>query len=220
MYGDLQVDGVVTNDLQIGAYSSGLSAKLRWTVGNAAIYGQDGGSWKGMRFLVNGTAEFDLYDGVYPSLFHRDLKVNKNLEVGQQVTAWAGSTSAPSFAFASNKKTGVMGHVDGKRIYTVIDGVWKTILYDSYFRIADDLQVEGQTKAQNGTKAKPAYSFTSDTKTGIYLENASSYPSNSIISITANGVNAANFGDKGVSLPTVEYKAGVGPKPCMVWTDS
>ena len=150
--GNLQLVGTVTGDLQIGAYSSGLSAKVRWTVGNAAIYGQDGGSWKGMRFLVNGTAELDLYDAEYPSLFHRGL------------------------------------------------------------RVKEDLRVEGQTLAQNGTKAKPAYSFNSDTKTGIYLENASSYPSASIISITANGVNAANFGDKGVSLP-VAYAQTTGAAP-------
>jgi len=57
------------------------------------------------------------------------------------------------------------------------------------------LQVDGQTKAQNGTKTAPAYSFTSDPKTGLYLY------SKGIASITCDGKNVANFGLAGVSFP-------------------
>jgi len=66
-------------------------------------------------------------------------------------------------------------------------------------KLYGDLQVDGQTKAQNGTKAKPAYSFTSDPDTGIYRY------SEGILSISANGVDAGNFGTDGVAFPTVPY---------------
>ena len=70
-------------------------------------------------------------------------------------------------------------------------------------RLYGDLQVDGQTLAQNGTKAAPAYSFTSDPDTGIYRYGGG------ILSISANGVGAANFGVDGVAFPTVPYRAGL-----------
>jgi hypothetical protein len=66
---------------------------------------------------------------------------------------------------------------------------------DSLTRCYYDLQVDGQIKAQNGTKSAPAYSFTSDPDTGIYLYSAG------ITSITCAGKNIANFGLDGVAFP-------------------
>ena len=134
-----------------------------------------------------------------------DLQVDGNVNVAKRVVASQGSTAAPSFAFVSNTKTGVTGHPDGDRIYNVVDGVWKTIIYDSYFRVADDLQVEGQTKAQNGTNAAPAYSFTSDPNTGVYR------PAADALELVVGGERAVYFGKStnsshGVYMPLLNTR--------------
>ena len=67
----------------------------------------------------------------------------------------------------------------------------KTIYNASYVRTA------------NGTKAAPAYSFDSDSKSGMYSVPAGNFDSTKIVGIAANGKEVANFGDKGVSFPTV-----------------
>jgi len=59
----------------------------------------------------------------------------------------------------------------------------------------DRAEVTVPLRGPNGTKAAPAYSFKSDTKTGLYLY------SKGIASITCDGKNIANFGTAGVSFP-------------------
>jgi len=66
---------------------------------------------------------------------------------------------------------------------------------DRTTKLYSDLQVDGLTRAQNGTKTAPAYSFTSDPKTGFYLY------SKGIASIVCDGKNVANFGTDGVAFP-------------------
>ena len=134
------------------------------------------------------------------------------------VTAKAGSVTAPTYSFAEDTRTGLWRQGAGA-IGVTSDGTEVMRIGKAFGLRMNDKQIYNASfiSAANGTKAAPAYRFDSDSKTGIYLENASPYPSNSIISITANGVNAANFGDKGVSLPTVEYKADVTPN--LAWLD-
>jgi len=167
--------------------------------------------------IVDRFADLRLYvPGVNSCGIAGDLQVDGNANVAKRVVASHGSTSVPSYAFASNTKTGVTGHPDGDRIYNVIDGVWKTIVYGSYFRVADDLQVEGQTKAQNGTQAKPAYSFTSDTNTGTYR------PAADALELVVGGERAAYFGKStnsttGVFMPGINsHVAGPGAAPIVM----
>jgi hypothetical protein len=73
------------------------------------------------------------------------------------------------------------------------------------------LQVDGQTKAQNGTKTAAAYSFTSDPKTGVYLH------STGVLALTANGKDVARLGDAGVAFPG--HKTTSAPPNCHIQSD-
>jgi hypothetical protein len=55
-----------------------------------------------------------------------------------------------------------------------VNGVWQFVVYDDKVRVIRDLQVDGQTNAQNGTKTAPAYSFALDPDTGFYRVGANS----------------------------------------------
>ena len=55
--------------------------------------------------------------------------------------------------------------------------------------VINDLKVDGQTLAQNGTKAAPAYSFTSDPNTGMYR------PQPDVIEIVSNGKRLMQLGN-------------------------
>jgi hypothetical protein len=69
-----------------------------------------------------------------------------DLQVDGVIQAATGSTATPSIRFASSNTTGFYGHADGDRVYTNVNGEWKLIVYDNYFRVADDLRVEGSAR--------------------------------------------------------------------------
>ena len=126
--------------------------------------------------------------------------VHTNLQVDGTIKAAGGSSDSPALTFA-NSSSGVYGNSGS--VVTAVDGAWQQIVYKDLIRLKKDLQVDGQIKAPNGTAAAPAYSFTSDTKSGFSVIGAGPWPSNAVVSVVANGTSAANFGDKGASLPPV-----------------
>ena len=169
-FGDLQVDG--NSDLKINVpadFWSGISGTV------FTQHGMVGGSQGAyaMSMTANGyrnTSNKWTSMGVNGSTgaVQIDLATTGNFHVRVASNHPTGSSSSPPIRF------------------TVTDT--KTTVYQ-------DLQVDGQTLAQNGTKAAPGYSFASDPDTGIYLYSAG------ITSITCAGKNIANFGLDGVSFP-------------------
>jgi hypothetical protein len=80
--------------------------------------------------------------------------------------------------------------------FSVINGLTKAY---------GDLQVDGQTKAQNGTRSAPAYSFASETKTGMYR------PESNALEVMVGGERAVYFGKStnsshGVYMPLLNAR--------------
>jgi hypothetical protein len=128
--------------------------------------------------------------------------VDGNLQVDGAVAAGNGTAANPSIHFKNSPDTGFFRNSSGK-IRMSAGGVFVQDVSSTLTKINTDLQVDGQITAQNGTAAAPAYSFTSDTKSGFTITGAGPYPSKAIVSVIANGKQAANFGDEGASLPPV-----------------
>jgi hypothetical protein len=130
--------------------------------------------------------------------------VDGDLRVNGQITATdGGSKDAPAFQIGPDKALGMFGSINSQWIRFTTDGEYRFQISSEKSTAYGDLQVNGQIKAQNGTAAAPAYSFNSDTKSGFTITGAGPYPSKAIVSVIANGKQAANFGDEGASLPPV-----------------
>jgi hypothetical protein len=122
--------------------------------------------------------------------------VDGNLKVdGQIIATGGGGKDAPAFQIGPDKALGMFGSINSQWIRFTTDGEYRFQISGTKATAYTDLQVNGQTLAQNGTKTAPAYSFTSDPDTGIYLYSAG------ITSITCDGKNIANFGLDGVAFP-------------------
>jgi len=121
--------------------------------------------------------------GAYMSVFHGDVRAG-----------YFGYPSAPS---------------GGE---TIVHGDSNTLALGSYVSVkvaAPSLQVDGQIKAQNGSAAAPAYSFTNETNTGIWYDAAG-------VEIVKEGIRVAKLLKTATFLPGVNatvmssgYKANV-----------
>ena len=109
------------------------------------------------------------------------------------VKAGGGATNA-AIGFDGIDGMGIYSSVQNNYMRFAVSGAQRLAIKETEVVVNNDLQVDGQTKAQNGTKTAPAYSFKSDPDTGLYLEN-------NVVSIVADGQNIANFGKDGVSFP-------------------
>jgi hypothetical protein len=98
-------------------------------------------------------------------------KVFGDLTVDGQILAARGSGTAPGLSFASYKGTGF--YPGSNNIATHVNGAWQFVVYDDKSRVIKDLQVDGQTLAQNGSAAAPAYSFTSAPNAGMWYDTGS-----------------------------------------------
>ena len=82
----------------------------------------------------------------------------------------ASSSTNPNITFGTsgvNAQTGFYRNSTGA-IQVACEGVNVVRFGLEKLNLYNDLQVDGQIKAQNGTAAAPAYSFQSDTNTGMY----------------------------------------------------
>jgi hypothetical protein len=223
--------GVVTGDLQVnGQYTafngtSGAPTYSFWndrTVGlrlvNAGVVGLTGD------LQVDGTAtvggkivSVDGHTHNYAASSHThsylpltggSLTGPLNVQGGNAVLNLRNSTAAarPYMAFYYNgTRTGYIGYpsaASGGSTYLNADSN-SLVLSGTKVQVTSALQVDGQIKAKNGSNASPAYSFASNTNTGLTVIGAGPWPSTAIVSVVANGTSAANFGDKGASLPPV-----------------
>ena len=186
-YGDLAVNGQVLGKqgtIETPAYSFGSDKTTGfYRQGNGSIGIASSGKYVG-RFNVNGLI------GV----------INSALVV----TAKAGSVTAPTYSFADDTRTGIWRQSAGS-VGVTCDGTEVLRIGKSF-----GLRMNGKpiynasyVRTANGTKAAPAYSFDSDSKSGMYSVPAGNFDSTKIVGIAANGKEVANFGDKGVSFPTV-----------------
>jgi hypothetical protein len=148
------------------------------------MYGSTGNQW--LRFATDDTERLRIdADRTYAL---------GDLQVGGVIKTIKGSQTSPAIAFGGTS-SGFYLTTPANAVATTVNGAYRHIVYEDRTRVAGDLQVDGQTKAPNGTKTAPAYSFTSDPDTGIYLYSAG------ITSITCAGKNVANFGSDGVTFP-------------------
>jgi len=132
-----------------------------------------------------------------------------DLKVDGQTLAQNGTAAAPAYSFALDPDTGMyrvgansLGFASGgdRRMYVNAQGL--------YMGVA--------VLAQNGTKAAPAYSFTSDLNTGVY------HPAADALELVVGGERAVYFGKstnstKGVFMPGINSHVGpAGSKPIVM----
>jgi hypothetical protein len=183
--------GTLTGDLQVNgqtiATGGGGPLLPRFQIGDGSglgMYGSTGNQW--LRFATGDTERLRIdADRTYAL---------GDLQVGGVIKTIKGSQTSPAIAFGGTS-SGFYLTTPANAVATTVNGAYRHIVYEDRTRVAGDLQVDGQTKAPNGTKTAPAYSFTSDPDTGIYLYSAG------ITSITCAGKNVANFGSDGVTFP-------------------
>jgi hypothetical protein len=201
--------GTLTGDLTVEGNIKGVS-KVQFVVGDdVAGYFDSSGNLNlqsrtlyamGSVWNADGTSAAPSYtfvDDRKIGLYHAAsgvVGVAGDLQVDGQIKAIDGTTAVPGLSFFNDTESGISTK-NGEYLAICFGGTWRALAYEDRFRVRNDLQVDGQTKAQNGTKTAPAYSFTSDPDTGIYLYSAG------ITSITCAGKNVANFGTAGVSFP-------------------
>ena len=118
-----------------------------------------------------------------------DLQVD-----GKIIVKSGGGATNAAIGFDGIDGMGIYSSVQNNYMRFAVSGAQRLAIKETEVVVNNDLQVDGQTKAQNGTKTAPAYSFKSDPDTGLYLEN-------NVVSIVADGQNIANFGKDGVSFP-------------------
>lgn len=185
--------GTLTGDLQVNgqtiAESGGGPNVPRFQIGDGSglgMYGAINSQW--LRFATGDTERLRIdADRTYAL---GDLQA-----AGQIKSIDGGSKDAPAFQIGPDKALGMFGSTNSQWIRFTTDGEYRFQIGGTKATAYTDLQVNGQTLAQNGTKTAPAYSFTSDPDTGIYLYSAG------ITSITCAGKNIANFGLEGVAFP-------------------
>jgi hypothetical protein len=115
-----------------------------------------------------------------------------DLQVNGQVRTGNGAEGGPAFSFTNYPTTGMYGHPEG--VFFAVDGQWKFGAWADRVGIRHDLQVDGQTKAQNGTKTAPAYSFALDPDTGFYRVGANS------LGFTTGGERRAYVNSQGLYM--------------------
>ena len=134
--------------------------------------------------------------------------VTGDLQVGGNLTVKAGGgTSNPAIAFDGLDGMGIYSSVQNNYMRFGVAGGQRLAIKETVVIANDDLQVDGQTLAADGTKAAPAYSFASDKKTGIWYNSAGQ----NVVSIASDGENVANFGKTGVTLASVSNTTGSPP---------
>ena len=121
--------------------------------------------------------------------------VDGDLQVdGQFIAKGSGSPQSPRFQIGDAAGLGMYGSVGSQWLRFATGDVWRLQVSASGVVVQDELKVVGQVKAQNGSAAAPAYSFTSDTKSGFYLADDT-------VAIVSGGKNVANFSKAGISFP-------------------
>ena len=216
--GGLEVDGWITGKSNLQVKGTLLLSGGNWDGAGMSSTSSAGREYMHIGDTVGGGSRIALYgggDSTYPgnayvysggnivARFDKDqvTKLYGDLQVDGQVRAPYGSYTKPTYSFASNPNSGLYGAANF--VAVGLNGDYKLVAYETHTLVRNDLQVGGQIKVQNGTKTAPAYSFTSDTKSGMYSVPAGNFDSTKIVGIAANGKEVANFGDKGVSFPTV-----------------
>lgn len=207
VFGNLEVVGQVTTGagkaVHFGGNWAGASIVSSASSGREYMtFGDQAGGGSGSRFYGGGDSSYPgnayIYGGgEIAARFDKDqnTKLYAALTVDGQIQAHNGSSDTPGFQFASSATSGM--YYNSAYLGMTFKGVWKLLCYESYVRTG--------VKINNvdGTKAAPAYSFQSDPKSGMYSVPAGGFDSTKIVGIAANGKEVANFGDKGVSFPTV-----------------
>ena len=100
----------------------------------------------------------------------------------------AGHAGNPAFSFSLDPTTGMYATAPGRLHFTLAG---TDALYLNEYGLYSNRTIHGV----DGTSSYPAYSFTSDPKTGFYLY------SKGVASIVCDGKNIANFGTDGVAFP-------------------
>jgi len=145
-----------------------------------------------------------------------DLRVD-----GQIKTTVGGSKDAPAFQIGTDKALGMFGSINSQWLRFVSDGDVRLQVGTLKTTAYQDLQVDGQTLAQNGTRAKPAYSFASDPDTGIHTGMEGGTDG---IEIVGNGKRLLQLGlsdpTRGAWMPPISTRTTTIPANVYIHTDA
>ena len=135
---------------------------------------------------------------------------------GQTKSTSGGSKDTPAFQIGPDKALGMFGSIASQWIRFTTDGEYRFQIGNEKATAYGDLQVDGQTKVANGTKAAPAYSFTTDSNTGMFLQVNGG---RSVVSLAAESTTVMNIGTAGVSFPGLHDKTIASPANVFVAAD-
>ena len=187
--GGLQVDGNLT--VKSGGGATNVAIGFNGLDG-MGIYSSIANNY--MRFAVAGGQRLAIKEDV--------VVVNNDLQVDGQIKApTTADTGAPNYTFTGATGAGMWCYSNDLMGFAA-SGVEFFRADSSTATFKGNLQVDGQTKAQNGTNAAPAYSFNSDPDTGIYQ------PAADALELTVGGERAVYFG-KSTNNPTGVFMPGI-----------
>ena len=137
--------------------------------------------------------------------------VTGDLQVDRLIKAKgnAGQT-APAYGFTGDTEgLGIYGSTSSQWLRLTAGGLWRVQIGAEQVLIKPDLQVDGQTLAQNGTKSKPAYSFASDPDTGMLADATGG------IELVGNGERllyvGTGAGGDGAWIPAINARTTTNP---------
>ena len=165
--------------------------------------------------IVDRFADLRLYvPGVNSCGIAGDLQVDFKV-----ATVFPGSDAAPAYTSAQYPTTGMYLHPDG--VFFTVNGNWTFGSWVDRVGIRNNLEVAGQIKAQNGSKAAPAYSFTGDPDTGIHTGMLGAQGN---IEIVGNGNRLLQLGltdpTRGAWMPTISTRTVGSPANVWIHTDA
>ena len=156
--------GTVTGDLKV-------DGQMLASRGSGTAPGLSFADYKGTGFYPGSNNVATHVNGAWQFVVYEDkTRVIRDLQVDGLIKAKASSgQTAPSYGFTGDTEgLGLYGSASSQWLRFAAGGVWRLQVATEKVIVKPDLQVDGQTLAQNGTTAAPAYSFASDTDTGMY----------------------------------------------------
>jgi hypothetical protein len=160
--------GTLTGGLQVNGQI--LAAK-----GSGTAPGLSFASYKGTGFYPGSDNVATYVNGVWQFVVYDDrVRVIRDLQVDGQIKATGGgSKDAPAFQIGPDKALGMFGSTNSQWIRFTTDGEYRFQIGADKSIAYGGLQVNGQIKAQNGSAAAPAYSFTSAPNAGMWHDTGS-----------------------------------------------
>ena len=161
LYGGLQVDGQVkaTN----GGSKDAPAFQIRPDKA-LGMFGSIASQW--IRFSTDGEYRFQI--GTTKATAYNDLQV-----VGKLIVKAGGGATNSAIGFDGIDGMAIYSSVQNNYMRFAVAGAQRLAIKETEVVVNNDLQVGGQIKAQNGSAAAPAYSFTSAPNAGMWYDTGS-----------------------------------------------